>query len=273
MDIHIATGGRQLGPFSLEETRRRLAADEFQLSDLAWTEGQAGWAPLSTLPGFTPAGAPPPLPGSTPAHPPSIPAPIASQPRKTSGLAITSLIFGILSVTILPILAAVPAIICGHIAHARVKRVDGRTGGGGVALAGLIMGYVSFCLIPVIAILAGIALPVFASVQERGGEIKALNNAKQIATACKLYAVDHGGAFPATLEELVPDILPDRSIFICPYTPAEPMGYNYYPGKDTDPATNVLLVSKGMSKRKRRIVVHVDSSARIEAVTPALPTR
>src|SRR5918992_960052 len=51
MQIHIARDGKQLGPFSLEEINRQLAAGTLSLSDNAWYEGASGWAPLSTVPG------------------------------------------------------------------------------------------------------------------------------------------------------------------------------------------------------------------------------
>ena len=86
-------------------------------------------------------------------------------------------------------------------------------------------------VISIIAILAGIALPVFGEVKIRGDQTKALSNAKQIGTACKIYAVDFNGAFPqytdlalkteattgaysnAILSTLIPDYLPEKSIF------------------------------------------------------------
>ena len=283
MQIHISSGGRQLGPFSLEETRQRLTAGEFQISDLAWCEAQPGWVPLATLPGFAPA----PAPAGPPAFPPQLPvaagrppgmparmtqSPVAiGVPPPTSGLATASLVCGILSVTLIPCVSAIAAVICGHMAQAQIKKAAGTVGGSGMALAGLIMGYASFALIPIIAILAGIALPVFSEVQIRGLETKALSNGKQIATACKIYAMDNKGNFPPTLEALVPDYISERSVFICPFDPAEPFGYTFYPGKETDPATNVLLVSKSLSKRKRRVVVHVDGTGNIEPATTALP--
>lgn len=283
MQIHISSGGRQLGPFTPEETRQRLSAGEFQLSDLAWTEGQPDWVPLSALPGFAPAPAPagpPALPPQRPVsagRPPVMPArmtqsPLAiGVPPPTSGLATASLVCGILSVTLIPCVSAIGAVICGHMAQAEIKKAAGTVGGSGLALAGLIMGYASFALIPIIAILAGIALPVFGEVQTRGLETKALSNGKSIAAACKLYATDNKGDFPPTLEALVPDYINDRCVFICPFDPMEPLGYTVYPGKETDPATNVLVVSKSMSKRKRRVVVHVDGTGNIEPATTALP--
>ncbi|HZE57964.1 MAG TPA: type II secretion system protein [Chthoniobacterales bacterium] len=51
-------------------------------------------------------------------------------------------------------------------------------------------------VISIIAVLAGIALPVYSTVQERGAQTKDLSNAKQIALACKLYASDNDGKFP-----------------------------------------------------------------------------
>jgi prepilin-type N-terminal cleavage/methylation domain-containing protein len=51
-------------------------------------------------------------------------------------------------------------------------------------------------VISIIAVLAGIALPVYSTVQERGAQTKDLSNAKQIGLACKLYAADNDGKFP-----------------------------------------------------------------------------
>ncbi len=53
-------------------------------------------------------------------------------------------------------------------------------------------------VISIIAILAGFALPVFASAQKKGRMTDSLSNGKQIGTALKMYAGDHDGAFPAT---------------------------------------------------------------------------
>lgn len=65
--------------------------------------------------------------------------------RKTSGLAITSLVLGLLGLCC-PIFLSLPAIICGHIARGRIKKSAGAEEGGGLALAGLILGYISLVL-------------------------------------------------------------------------------------------------------------------------------
>ncbi len=272
MQIHIARDGQKFGPFSAEEVKARLASGELRATDLAWSEGRAEWSPLSAFPGISTASATPP-----PLNAPALPPPLRKVPQllnpPPSGLAITSLVCGILSVTLLPLLTSIPAIVCGHVAQSRIKRAAGAIGGGGMAFAGMLIGYLSFALmIPIIAILAGIALPVFKEVQVHAKQTQSFAHAKDIALACRLYAEEHDGSFPKTLEELVPEFLPSRDIFICPLTgPAESMGYIYFGGKTTDPGENVLLVSKGADRRGKRIVVHVDGSGVIEKYTPELP--
>lgn len=51
-------------------------------------------------------------------------------------------------------------------------------------------------VISIIAILAGIALPAFTQVMEKGNQTKALSNAKQIYVGLKLFSGDYDGEFP-----------------------------------------------------------------------------
>ena len=51
-------------------------------------------------------------------------------------------------------------------------------------------------VITIIGILAGIALPVFNSVQIKGAQTKALAQAKQVGLALKLFATDNDGSYP-----------------------------------------------------------------------------
>src|SRR5438067_877160 len=113
--------------------------------------------------------------------------------------------------------SALAAIITGHMARSQVKASGGALTGAGMALAGLIMGYLAALVAPE-AILAAIALPAITAAQDRSTVVRCMNNAKQIAIACRTYAADHDGKFPATLDELVPDYVPDRSLFVCPIT-------------------------------------------------------
>ena len=176
-------------------------------------------------------------------------------PPQTSGLAIASLvmgIFGCLGVT------AIGAVICGHIALNKIGKSAGRQTGTGLAIAGLVIGYLSILMIPV---LAGIALPVFGEVRERGNQTKALSNAKQIGTACKIYATNNEGKFPAKLEDLIPDYLTDAEILACKYPDGKnPVAFEYFGGSEKDDPKNVLLSSPAVPG-KGRVFVYVDGSA------------
>lgn len=73
---------------------------------------------------------------------------------------------------------------------------------------------------------------------------KCLSNAKQIGTACLIYATDKSGHFPKSLNELFPDYLPDKAIFSSPLAPQ--MGnidYDYFGAgaSDTDNGDKIVL--------------------------------
>jgi hypothetical protein len=68
-------------------------------------------------------------------------------PPRTSGTAIASLVFGILSWCVLPIIGAVLAVILGHSAHNEIRRAPpGTIDGDGLAIAGLILGWAHIVL-------------------------------------------------------------------------------------------------------------------------------
>lgn len=83
----------------------------------------------------------PPLSGPPHAAPP------------TSGLAIASLVCGILGWSLLPMLGSLAAIITGHMARAEIRRNPAGQGGDGLAVAGLVLGWS--------AVLLGIAVVLF----------------------------------------------------------------------------------------------------------------
>ena len=75
--------------------------------------------------------------------------------RKTSTLAIVSLVAGILGWTLLPWLGSIGAIITGHMARGEIRRSAGTIDGDGFAIAGLVLGWGS-----VIVTLVGILVAV-----------------------------------------------------------------------------------------------------------------
>lgn len=84
------------------------------------------------------------------------------QPR-TNGMAIASLILGIVGLLLGVLFLFIPnilAIVFGHVASSQIKNSQGTQTGQGMAIAGLIMGYF-IVVIGVIGILAAIAIPAY----------------------------------------------------------------------------------------------------------------
>ncbi|HEX8373237.1 MAG TPA: hypothetical protein VF585_10685 [Chthoniobacterales bacterium] len=94
---------------------------------------------------------------------------------------------------------------------------------------------------------------------------KCFSEAKQIGLACKLYAADHEGIYPETLEQLVPEYLPDAKMLTCELVKGEPgQGYEYLGGKDTDPADTILLRSKAATRSGKKIFIYSNQSGLIK---------
>jgi len=123
---------------------------------------------------------------------------MTAQQKKTAGIAITSLVLGILGLltiwVCIGVLFAIPAVICGHIGYSRVRKSGGVLAGDGVALAGLITGYLSIALIPIIGLLAAIAVPAFAKARSSAVEMSCKNNLRLIEGAREQYVLEHNAA-------------------------------------------------------------------------------
>lgn len=159
MNWYYAKDGVQHGPVPLETLRDKIAMGEVGPSDLAWREGLADWAPVSTIEELKPRvveapqapSAVEPTPtfsrnfhGSDSA-PPS-PSPAVPSAPVSGTLSSISMICGIISLIVccfwpvsMPL--ALVAIILGHVAISQIKADPARFGGRGKAGAGLVTGY------------------------------------------------------------------------------------------------------------------------------------
>ena len=93
-------------------------------ADGMWSWDGAKWVPRNT---------------AAPAQPVAVTAYVVTRP--TNGTAVASLVIGILSWFMCPVLGGLLAVIFGHTARGQIRRTG--EGGGGMALAGLILGYAS----------------------------------------------------------------------------------------------------------------------------------
>jgi prepilin-type processing-associated H-X9-DG protein len=117
------------------------------------------------------------------------------------------------------LLAAIPAVITGHMALGRIKRSAGALGGRGLAIAGLVLGYTS--IVAMIAVIVLFFTLVVPAIKEESSKADCMANLKMIGSACNAYAAVHNGAFPERLSELHPDYVPDMDVFVCPATGAK----------------------------------------------------
>jgi type IV pilus assembly protein PilA len=121
-------------------------------------------------------------------------------PQETSGKAVASLIFGLLSF-LFSIPAGIVAVVFGHLARRDIKTSPGRLKGDGMALAGLIMGYISFAFIPVVFIIAAIAIPNLIRSKIAANEASAVGAVRAIDLAVSTY-YDRYHRYPASLNDL-----------------------------------------------------------------------
>jgi hypothetical protein len=144
------------GPNWLPDPSRRFQVrywDGASWTDYVATNGQASIDPSD--PTWAPPSAPPPPP---PLPPPLAGAPQSAQPvvyvsqgPRTNGLAIASMVLGIVWVYWV---GSILAVIFGHVALSQIKRSQGAQRGSGMAIAGLVLGYIGIAVLAVVIVVA-----------------------------------------------------------------------------------------------------------------------
>ncbi len=140
---------------------------------------------------FPPAGATTPV-----VQPPQSSYP--TEPPRTSGKAIASLILGIFFFA-LP--TAIAAIVFGHISLSDIKKSAGRLQGRGLAITGLVLGYAGIAFIPIILIIAAIAIPNLLKARMAANEASTIASVHAINQAELRYQVTYG-VFACQIQEL-----------------------------------------------------------------------
>ncbi|MEO6052507.1 MAG: DUF4190 domain-containing protein [Chthoniobacterales bacterium] len=106
--------------------------------------------------------------------------------KKTSGLAITSLVIGLVSFMCCGLMG-IAAVIFGHVARGKINRSEGAIEGSGLALAGLILGYIN---IVIFALAIVWSVKVGSSVQKYMPGVQNLVYAQQVQVVVKKMAAD-----------------------------------------------------------------------------------
>ena len=139
MQTLVTKEGQQYGPYELSKLQEYVTQGSFSLTDHCWQEGWPDWRPLSTIISSPP---PPVLSSEKTLNE-------KSETKRNDKNAIASLVLGILALfladrweIVVTVLLAIPAIVSGHHAKARIKRDPQHLKGKGMAIAGLILGYI-----------------------------------------------------------------------------------------------------------------------------------
>ncbi len=176
--------------------------------------------------------APPPHPGPPPAAP------------RTSGMAVASLILGLLGGLVITALAG---LILGIISLAQIGRSQGRLRGQGFAIAGLVISGLALLFVP---ILAAMVFPVFTRARESARKAVCLSNVKNVSLALQMYLTDYDDRLPAAANWCgdLDDYVKNREVYMCPAADGLDCAYAYnstLSGADfasfSDPADTVAI--------------------------------
>jgi hypothetical protein len=212
----IGGDGQIYGPVSADTLREWIAGRRATANTQVQVEGVTEWKKLGDIPEFAAlfANPLPPPPGA--AAPPLF----VTTPAQTSGLAIASLVCGILGC--IP-LAALAGLGLGIGALSSINKSQGRLKGRGLAIAGICVSAV-MCLF----MLPAIFLPALGKARTRAQTIQCGNKMKDLAAAAKTYAQKSGKLPDASnwCDTLKPH-LKNQDAFYCPRADSQLCAYGF----------------------------------------------
>ena len=171
---------KEYGPVSTDVMRQWISERRVNGRTLVQAVGTTTWKPLAEFQEFAAAleaGGPPPMPGPLQPQAPT-------GPVKTSGMAIASLVCGVLGCLGI---TAIVGLVLGIVAQVKISRSGGRLKGSGLAIAGICVSAVML----IATVPAALLLPALSKAKQRALTINCESNLKQLALGVRLYSNDH----------------------------------------------------------------------------------
>jgi type II secretory pathway pseudopilin PulG len=136
---------------------------------------------------------------------PSMASPTAPSEPPKQGMAITSLVLGLISLPLMcalgaGLLTAIVGVILGIVALVRSNRSPAEYGGKGLAIGGIAASTVCFLTVPIVA---AIAIPSLLRARTSANESAAIGDVRTVISAQAAYQSANGGYYASTLDCLV----------------------------------------------------------------------
>jgi len=176
----IGADGKEYGPITANQLRNWISQGRANAATQVRLEEERDWRALESFPEFAETLSQPPTLPNLPA------APLA--PPKTSGIAIASLVLGVMGMCGV---TAIVGLVLGIVSVAQINKSQGQLKGPGLAIAGIIVSAVFLLLMP------AMLLPALAKAKAKAQSIQCVNNVRQISLAVILQANANTNTLPA----------------------------------------------------------------------------
>jgi hypothetical protein len=179
---------------------------------------------------------------------PSEPAfPTGAVPTKTSGLAIASLVLGIVSLGC-GCLTGIPGIICGilglrEIGKSERQREVPRVTGQGLAIGGIVTSAI-FMMISIIAVLVALLLPAVQAARAAARRVESSNNLKMMGLGMHSFADVHRGRLPAAIVDADGTPLLSWRVAILPFIDESALYEEFHLDEPWDSPHNIQLLGR-----------------------------
>jgi prepilin-type processing-associated H-X9-DG protein len=235
----LGADGKEYGPVTSEVLRQWISQGRANAQTSVKAEGDAEWQFLASVPEFAADFT------ATPGM--AAPSAVPGAPPKTSGMAITSLVLGVLGLFTCGVTSLV-GLILGIMALLKVNRSGGRLSGSGLAIAGICVSALFLLMVPVYA---AMLLPALAKAKAKAQSIACANNVKQLALGVRMYATDNGDKCPSAntwCDGILKYVGTDK-VFKCPGTSVTSRSHYAFnqkldslpASKITNPARTVMI--------------------------------
>jgi prepilin-type processing-associated H-X9-DG protein len=199
----IGADGKEYGPITANQLRQWVTQGRANTATQVRLEESPEWQALGSIPEFAEALSQPPVFPNLP--------PVAPAPAKTSGLAIASLILGLLGIACG--FTAIVGLVLGIVALVQINKSQGRLRGQGLAIAGVIISGIFILVMP------AMLLPALAKAKARAQSINCVNNVKQIALAVVIHAQANTNRCPPAAswcDAIQPELAAASQVLVCP---------------------------------------------------------